>query len=405
MYQRNKRFPELFRKHEGGPWWAFIPNPKGGRQLREPTGQKDERAAHAWFLERVRNPALAPGAVEPALAKERTLETALATRIDWLKAGREHDDPTRKKKALATIDFYTKKSKPLIAVLGGETLLSEIGHEEIRGYIVTRSASAKASTIGKELTTLSCAMRLARKDGVSCPVFADIVPDDFDPLYVPRERWLTELEVDALLGVLAPKRAAVAAFIVATAATYPSEVAPIRPEHVKSYTVKGERGYVVHVPGKKRRARDRVLKVPSHARSYMALALKHLGPSGFEPWTNVRDDLHDAARLLSMCPEHRDERLAWARHVKGATKPSKEPCQACKKTPTFAPLSPNDLRRTFVQWLVRSGVPYELVYPMAGHATDHMLQRIYGKRDASAVADLVEVILKKAPKGARRRTG
>jgi hypothetical protein len=33
-----------------------------------------------------------------------------------------------------------------------------------------------------------------------------------------------------------------------------------------------------------------------------------------------------------------------------------------------------------------------------------MLQQVYGKRDAVAVADLVEAALKKAPKAAREKT-
>ncbi len=395
-YVRSNRYPELFRKRETGPWWVFLPNREGGKQPRESTGLKDERAAHEWYLERIQLPSTAKQATA---SKERTIETALVSRLDWLKASRLHDDPSRKKKALATIEFYRKKGRALVRELGGQTLLSAIGHEQIRKYIVARSATAGGSTIAKELTTLSCAMRLARKDGVSCPVFKDIVPEDFEALYIPRTRWLSEAEVNALLDVLAPKRAAVVAFIVATSASYPSEVAPVRPEHVK--------GYDVHIPGKKTRTRDRRLRVPSHARKYLDRALEHLGPSGFEQWTNVRKDLHAAAELLSMCKKCRAARQAWSRHEVGATKQTKGECLACSVATPFVKLSPNDLRRTFVQWLVRSGVPYELVYPMAGHNSPRMLETVYGKRDARAVADLVELALKKAPKGARgaKRTG
>jgi site-specific recombinase XerD len=392
-YLRSKRHPELFRKRDGGPWWAFVPNPIGKRKLRETTGLRDEHAAHAWYLERLRIPSLA----EPTAAKkgkQRRLEDALVTRIAWLQAAREKEDPTRKKLSKDTIDFYMRKSKRLVEGLGADTLLSAIGHEQIRSYIVDRSKTVKATSIGKELTALSMAMRLARKDGIECPVFADIVPEDFQALYVPRKRWLSEEEVDRLLAVLAPKRAAVVAFIVATSATYPSEVAPVRPEHVKAN--------VVHLLGTKRSSRNRYVHVPPHAHRFLKLALKHLGPSGFEPWTNVNGDLKDAVRLLSMCADCRKASLAWARHEVGATKPSKEPCRACKASRAFATLSPNDLRRTFAQWLVRSGVPHELTYPMMGHNSPRMLEQVYGKRDAGAVAELVQLALKRAPKNARR---
>lgn len=388
-YVRSKRYPELFKPPGSSRWSCFIPNPEGGKQLRVPTRCRDERAAHEWYLARVR----APHGPTVATQKERTLRDALAARVEWLKSGRKNDDPTRRKLSAQTIDFYDKKSSPLIHVLGASTLLSAIGHEDVRRYITVRSETVKANTIGKELTTLSCAMRLARKDGVACAVFKDIVPEDFKAVYVPKDRWLTEAEVDALLGVLPAKRGAVVAFIVATSASYPSEVAPVRPSHVK--------GHDVHLPGTKRGTRNRHLKVPSHARRYLDLAVKHLTPSGFERWTNIRGDLHDAARLLSMCQPCRGVRLAWARHEGGVTKPRKVSCRACKATPRFAPLSPNDLRRTFAQWLVRSGVPHELTYPMMGHSSPKMLEQVYGKRDARAVADLVEIALETAPKGAR----
>jgi integrase len=219
-------------------------------------------------------------------------------------------------------------------------------------------------------------------------------------LYVPRTRWLSEAEVDALIEVLPSKRAAVVAFIVATSATYPSEVTQVTRSMIS--------GDVVRVPGTKRSTRDRTLRVPSHGRRFLKFALKHATRQGealFEPWSNIRGDLHDAARLLSLCPKCRENRLAWARHVEGATKPGTARCKACERTPTFPPLCPTDLRRTFVQWLVRSGVPYELVYPMTGHNSPRMLEQVYGKRDATAVADLVELALKKAPKTARRRVG
>lgn len=396
-YTRSKRHPELFRPGRAKVWWAFVPNPEGGRKLRETTGHTDERAAHEWFLGRVRRD---HGAVEAAgkEGKQRCLKDALSSRVDWLRSARVHNDPTRKKLSPDTIEFYVNKSKPLVNVLGPDTLLSDIGHEEIRKYITARSATAKATTIGKELTALSMAMRLARKDGIDCPVFKDIVPEDFAATYIPRTRWLTEPEVENVASVLAPKRKPLFLFLVCTGATYPSEVRSIRPAHVK--------GHIAHIPGTKATTRDRYVHVPSYGRRLLDLAVKGLGPSGFESWSNIRGDLHDAARLLSMCAPCRDARLAWARHEVGATRPrTDEDCKACERTPEFLPMSPNDLRRTFAQWLVRSGVPYELAAPMMGHNSTKMLEQVYGRRNAAAVAALVELSLKKAPKGARLATG
>jgi integrase len=397
-YVRSTRHPELYKR--GAVWWGFIPNP-AGRRLRESSGLSDERAAYGWWLARV---AVANGsAPAPDPSTERTLGVALASRIEWLRAGRLNDDPSRRKLSEATIDFYDGKSAQLIRVLGRDTPLSKIGHEQIRKYIVTRTkgtedfAPVKGTTIAKELVTLGMAMRLARKDGITCSDFRDIKPEGFSSSYVPKTRWLAESEVDALIAVLPPHRAAVVAFIVATSATNPSEVTPVRPGDVN------EKTGAVHLKGTKRATRDRTLRVPSHARKYLKVALAGLGPAGFEPWVSIRRDLHRAADLLSLCEPCRAARFAWARHEDGAHKiEAVTGCKACAKVPRFARLSPNDLRRTFAQWLVRSGVPYELAYPLMGHGSPAMLTKVYGKRDATAVADLVELALKRAPKGARK---
>lgn len=394
-YKRNQRFPELFKPGDGSVWWMFVPNPQGGKQLRESTGHRDERAAHARYLERVRAPR---GPVEGS--KERTLAVALVTRVEWLEAARVNEDPSRKKLARSTIKFYESHGRPLIRILGEHTLLSALDHETIRGYVVARTAEGvKGTTIAKDFVALSCALRFARKDGINAPSFEDIVPEDFVAVYVPRERWCTDAEVDTLVfsGILPPEKAAVIAFIVATSATYPSEVLPIRPPHVE--------GYAVHIPGTKRGSRDRFLEVPSHARALFDFAMKHLGPWGFTPWTHIGRDLKTIAKILSKCPRCREDQARISRGGAGMHKknrPAAEPCAACQAVPVFAPLSPNDLRRTFAQWLVRSGVPYELVYPMMGHSSDRMLSRVYGRRDPAALAKLVELALKNAPKGARR---
>ncbi len=353
-YVRSKRYPELFRPDGSKRWSAFLPNPAGGPQLREPTGHLDEQAAHAWYLERVRRPHQAED------KKECRLLDALDARIAWLTAARLNDDPTRKKLAAATIEFYVKKSRQVVRILGGDTALSAIGHRQIRRYITERTKeTAKGTTISKELTALSCAMRLARKDGYACPVFADILPDDFSAKYVPKTRWLPEDEVEAFCRVLNPKRVPLFLFLVCTGATYPSEVTRVRRVNVVEHRV--------HLPGTKTATRDRYVYVPSYGRKFLKRSVLGIGPSGFEAWGNIRRDLHIAAEKLEVA--------------------------AC---------SPNDLRRTFAQWLVRSGVPYELAAPMMGHGSTRMLEQVYGRRDAAAVADLVEIALRKAPKGARR---
>lgn len=389
-YIRSKRYPELFKPNTN-KWWCFIPNPEGGKALRLPTGHEDELAAHRWYLERVRR---TPGEVptQAPQVKQRTLGAALEARLDWLKAARKTNDPTRRKLSEDTIEFYEKKGLPLMAGLGRDTQLADIGHEEIRHYISKRAETCKATSIAHELTTLSMAMKLARKDEVDCKDPRDIIPEDFSSKYVPRDRWLPEDEADRVLAAMRPHHAAVVAFIIATGATFPSEVEPVVPSMINA------RKYEVHIPGTKRDTRNRHIVVPRYARKYLDYAVKHAGGTGrgvFRSWVSIRRDLHAAAKRASTCPDCVTSQL---RRHPGTT------CKACLRLPLIRPFCPTDLRRTFAQWLVRSGVPYELAYPMMGHGSDAMLRKVYGRRDARSVAALVDAVLKKAPKGARLRS-
>jgi hypothetical protein len=53
-YRRSTRYPELFSPAGSSKWWAFVPNPDGGKALRIRTGHTDELAAHRFYLDHVR---------------------------------------------------------------------------------------------------------------------------------------------------------------------------------------------------------------------------------------------------------------------------------------------------------------------------------------------------------------
>lgn len=359
-YVRHHRYKELFKYPGSSVWWMFLPNPRGGKALRESTGQRDDVAAHRVYLERVRRD---PVDTTAQASRERTLNVALQTRIDWLETNRKTADPTRKKLAEDTVEFYRKKSGTLNRILGPDTLLSELTPKRIREYIAARTEEGiKGTTISKELTALSMAVKLARKDGIVCAPVSDLKPEDFKTTYVPRDRWLTREEYDRLMrwwyANRDAARGAVLDFIVSTGATYPSEVENVTREHVDA-----KRAWV-HLPGTKRETRDREFIVPSDRRDLFERALKHASKTGrlFSAWGNIRRDI----------------------------------LVACKKV-GILPFCPTDLRRTFAQWLVQAGVPYELAYPLMGHADDRMLKKVYGKRKATDVAGLIEAVLASHP--------
>lgn len=349
-YVRHHRYKELFKYPGSSVWWCFLPNPRGGKALRESTGHRDDVAAHNEYLRRVR------GSLDGAPSKpQRSLNTALQMRLEWLESNQKSNDPTRKKLAKDTISFYRKKSGVLVRVLGPNLLLSEITPETLRRYIQTRTEEGtKGTTIARELTALSMAVRLAHKDGIECTLVRDMKPEDFKAIYVPKKRWLSRVEVKAVLKELPKDRAAIVAFIVATGATFPSEVYRVRTEDVKP----SKKNPTVHIRGTKRETRDRTFVVPRDRREYFKMAVPFVP---FRRWTNANRDLLRVAEKL--------------------------------KIDAFCP---TDFRRTFAKWLALAGVPYELAYPLMGHADDRMLKQVYGKREATDVAPLVDAVLRKA---------
>lgn len=352
-YSRSARYPELFRKSPRGPWWAFIPNPSGGRQLREPTGHHDEQAARAWYLDRVRRRAV------DAAKDAATLYDALARRVsERSAAGRRAD----------TLSFYRKKGKQLIRILGRDTLLSSISARVVDEYIARRlrgngpdDPPVKATSVHKELVTLRGALKLARRQGFDCPDPSLVMPLDFSPKYKPKERALSEKEIDALLDALPPHRSSIVAFIISTGATYPSEVAPLRKGDIDM------KRWMVRLRGTKRDTRDRMVPIVSFARRWLQQAVRGLP---LARWSNVGRDM-------------------------------KKACAAAG----IARCSPNDLRRSIATLMRARGVEPSLIGAYLGHKDSRMAERVYGRLPPEQLQHLLEQRLAATAKPGRRRTG
>lgn len=321
----------LFKKKGSTVFWCRIPNPAGGRHLRESTGQRDRTAALAEWRRLCRESVSPPDQAKDSPPLHLALERREAERKS---AGR----------AAATLEMYRKKGKHLTRLLGGLTPLASIEAEQIDDYIATRSKEgAKPSTIHKELVILRGTLRLARRRKEYPHALDEVMPLDFSPKYKPRERVLSVVEVDAIIAKLPTKRAAVFALIVATGATYPSEVTPIRPGDLSGTTVR--------LRGTKRETRDRLVPIPAHARRWLALAKKS---APFEPWSNIRRDLHAVCDELGL--EH---------------------------------CSPNDLRRTFGHLLRALGHPPHLIGAAMGHRDSRMAERVYARLRPRELAKLL----------------
>jgi integrase len=163
--------------------------------------------------------------------------------------------------------------------------------------------------------------------------------------YVPLERRLTEAQLVQLIGHLPPERAAVCAFIAATAADW-SSVELAEPE---DFDVQRNRA---HVRGTKNEHRRReVAVVLPLFRRLLKLAAPH---APFRRWPNAVRDLAVACRTLEI-PR----------------------------------VTPRDLRRTHGYILRAHGVEPHLIARSMGHATSTMVERVYGKLPTDAFETLL----------------
>jgi integrase len=352
-YRRSTRYPELFQKAGSSRWWAYLPNPEGGRVLREPTGHADELAAHRWYLDRVRRP------VGPTDKDEISLNDALKRRRDERKAvGR----------AAGTIRSLEVKGRQLCRLLGKDTLLSAVDARAVDDYIAKRLRErvegrkdfTQRTTIARELSALRGAMKLARRQGYAVRPVEEVLPADFSPQSKPKSRALSIVEIDSLLAKLRVDRAAVVAFIVATGATYPSEMVNLRKGDVDMTT------WLVHLRGTKRTTRDRRVPIVDFARDWLRQAMCYFP---FASWSNVRKDMYKA-------------------------------CEAAG----IAPCSPNDLRRSIATLMRARGVEPSLLGAYLGHADSRMAERVYGRLAPEQLAHLLAQRLEAtAPKKTRKK--
>jgi integrase len=314
-------------------------------------------------------------------ARRATLNEALTLLL------REREEEAKaRRKSEGTVAFYREKAGHWARVLGHDFPLAQVSVRVVRDYISRRRAEpARATkkrpaptkrnpnppeppppprvsdhTIGKELVALRAALKLAKERGLWKGDPKAVIPVSWGPKYKPKRRWLPEPELDALFRALAPDEAARVAFMVATSAELSAT------DRAQRADVYPDRSRVL-VRGTKRDTRLRVVPIVTEwQRSLVKFALDHAEGSGgklFAPWPN----LHQSLR--------------WA----------------CKRA-GIERCSPNDLRRTFAQWMRRDGLPLELIAPMMGHKTTTMLQLVYGTFDEDSLDARVRAVL--CPTGA-----
>ena len=317
--------PKLVKKPGSDYWYAWVTI--DGRKRRISTKSKNARTAQTIAESRERA-AFAPD--NPA--KTETLEArvnAFLISIARSPAGTRH--------------MYGVKTGQLLRVLGPQAPLASVGAREIDRYTTQRlSEGAADSTIYKELVALRGVLKLARRHGLY-PYALDQVMPKWSGKSTPRSRWCTTEEAWGIVRALPSHRGAVVAYHVATGCNH-GECFRAQPEDVSE--LNGHK--VVYVRGTKTETRARTAPVMAWGLEFLEFALRYAGKTRgrpmFEPWSNMRRDLHLVCDTLGI-----------------------------------AGVSSNDLRRTYSQWMRQAGIDPHLIGPSMGHADSRMTERVYGR--------------------------
>lgn len=311
----------------GRIWWGWYY--VDGKRVSRSTKCRDRRAAEAAVTEWERV------AADPAYraSHETTLTSALERLIS---------DRRERERAAGTISMYETKGAHLLRLLGAFTPLARIDAKAVDGFVSKRLGEGAArTTIGKELTTLRSALKIAKRRGEFSADVSAVMPTGWSIEYKPRRRFLTAPEAQRLISELLADRGAHVAFILATGAGW------IESTRARRSDIDFARGRVL-VRGSKNKYRvDRPVPIVAFAWPLLEHVVKILGDGGgllFRPWTNVRGDLGTACRRAGI-----------------------------------EPVTPNDLRRTPATWLRQHGIAPHLIGAMLGHADSRMVERVYGR--------------------------
>lgn len=211
----------------------------------------------------------------------------------------------------------------------------------MNGYIDQRlDEGAHRHTIKKELITLRVALKVARSDNAFRGSL-DVLFPQFDPAYEPRRRVLSMLEFESLVAVLPLGRRQMVAVLALTGArrgeTYRLTWNDIGEHHV-------------FLRGTKTKDAPREVPLLPELRALLQELPRGEGSERvLRGWMNLYRDLSAACARVGI-----------------------------------APITPNDLRRSFATWLRNAGVDSASVAPLLGHANSKMVEKVYGRINLDA---------------------
>lgn len=323
------------RLHKRGKvWWCYYYDANGERR-RESTRCTSVEAAERVARELERR-AHAPRDLTPHPTKE-----ALDALIREMRASRSGE----------ALRFYEVKAGHVLRLLG-DLDAAKLPRDEVLRYVEKRlEEGAAKSTIKKELSVLSMALKLAEDRGLR-PAGARSPIPRVKSDYRPRRRFLSRDDLGALLEALPEKRRLWVLLAVYSGARL-SELESLEWRHLRD-------GWI-QLPGRKTARADRLVPLEPTFAAELESRRGALGAKIVERWHNYLRELASAARKAGL-----------------------------------PPVTANDLRRTFASWLAQAGVSLKPIATMLGHTSTRMVDLVYGHLDAQTLARAVENLPKYA---------
>lgn len=325
-----RRDARLYKR--GRIWWCSYYDAEGIRR------QASTQCTSIDAAERVARE-LERRAHTPADAAPHPTKDALDALMREMRASRSGE----------ALRFYETKAGHVLRLLG-EADAARLTRDEVLGYLEARvTEGAARSTVKKELSVLSMALKLAEERGFRPAGARSPIPRVRSD-YRPRRRFLSPDELGRLLDELPEERRWWVLLAVYSGARL-SELEALEWRHLR-------KGWI-QLPGRKTARADRVIPLE---RAFAAELEKRRGAASAKivgRWGNNRRDLR----------------------------------VACIKA-RVDPVTPNDLRRTFASWLAQGGVSLKPIATMLGHTSTRMVDLVYGHLDAQTLARAVETLPK-----------
>ena len=333
---------EPYRKPGSLEYFADLPEADGStRAIALDTADLAEARRHCARLGAAAHGATASasGSQETAIVKSVKQQPAIGSVHHALLEHLKRRNPDLSE---ATRGMYVGQAGTVIRLLG-DRQIETLTYDDLMRYTDHRKREqVVAETIRKELVLLRSALRTAHYLGLQVPDLFMLFPK-LASRYVPRRRWLEKEEFAAILQKLSAPRQIYLSVACYTGARR-SELSRMQWQDVD-----WKRG-IIQLRGTKTAAAFRV--VPLHDQLLPLLRPHAARPTALvlEKWGNVCRDLAVICKQLGI-----------------------------------APVTPNDLRRTFGSWMVQGNVSSHTVAKLMGHTTEKMVNQVYGHLDDAAL--------------------